>query len=291
MSPLAFRVSASICGELRMEVKVAAKGRWERFRYRWSALAVATRLYFIGLAAMGLTIALQVCHAPRVVVGWAFAIAMTGVGLGFVLESYSWLLRKIDHPLFKLIIAVLSVMAAATATGASAAYVASATGQDPANFKSTITFLAPLAFVPLLAIVLMIASMFGVLVVLLFGLGAHVSKKSDPNFVGLLMMGRILGLVGFSAGVGMILDPSMRVDTGLQAIAAHSAYFLDMQPNRDCAPTPGDHVKRISDEFIIVGRITSDGPRFNRQRCPLEASADPLPPPAPRRDHKTTQLP
>lgn len=247
---------------------------------KWADLPSVARIYVVGLFVFAFGMVLVLVHADGLIINWAITAAMICLGIGFIREGYDWTVLRKDYPIFKITSGVLAVMAAAVATGASAITLADATGQDPGNFKSSIALLAPLAFVPVLALVAMVVSFCSLPLVLFFSLGKHfAAKEKNDNFLVLLMISRLLGFIALVAGAGQLLNPSTGLDAGLKKIAAYSAYLLDMHADPICSAIPGDRIVRLNDNLVIVGRITNDGPRFVRRSCGLAPEVTALPPP------------
>lgn len=263
-----------------MQIDATKSTMLERASKRWSSFPSAARLYLVGLLIFAAGFALSFFQPKGLAVNWAFTTAMICLGAGFLREGYGWAVLRKDYPLVKLAGGVLTVMAAAVATGGAAITIADATGQDPSNFKSSIALLAPLSFVPILAIVVMLVGFFSLPIILLLSAGKHALKKQgDDGFEALLLIARILGSVALIAGAGQLLSPSTRVDDGLKWIAAYSAYMLDMHTDQNCSTVPGDRITRLNDNLVILGRITDEGPRFARVSCALAPEATVLPPP------------
>jgi hypothetical protein len=206
--------------------------------------------------------------------------AAVSTGIAFVIEGYRWLVAALEAPLAKWLTGVAGVMAAALATGAALSTLAVATGQDPSSFKTATAFLAPLSFVPILAVLIMAGGLVG-LPFLIFGSlvkhGLTPSKLKD--FDVLLSVARLIGFFTIIAFAGELASPSTRLNEGLETTARYSAFFLDMVPDRACTPTEGDRVARINDSLVIIGRLTDDGLQFVRRECAIAAQSEVLRPP------------
>lgn len=118
---------------------------------RWNGNSAVGRLYRAGLTfGIAASIAWFIDPnqlATEVTVYVTFAFLM----LGFAHEVYVWTLPQIDRPLVKLLTGGLGLTLAAVATGLSRIIVSSATGQDPANFSTTVALLVPISFLHVLA--------------------------------------------------------------------------------------------------------------------------------------------
>lgn len=250
----------------------------ERLWLWWSSLPSVVRLYLVGLLLVVISFFLAIAGmfgpTPS---GIAYA-GMFCLGAAFVRECYAWASARWDSLPVKLAGGVLAIMAAAVATAAAAGTVNDATGQDPTHFKLSVAFLAPIAFVPILALIVFVAGMIGLPFVMLFGMGksAFSDKIADRDV--LLLIARILGVIGLAAGAGWIIEPSSGFDKVLKRTASYSALMMDMHVDTDCSPAPRDRVIRVSEDVVIIGRVTEDGPRFVRIGCALAPEPLVLPP-------------
>lgn len=254
-----------------MEAKLVLSSWATRFTQWWSELLPSARLYAAGLLVFGIGLCVALLAPNSFVANWASALAMFCLGLGVIRECYTWLIRRKDHPLAKFAIALLAIMAAALSTGAGGMVLSAATGQDPSHFKTSIAFVAPLAFIPILAIMIFAVALFGFPIVLLLGWSGR--------FGGALTVARGLGLLGILIASGYLLKPESRINSAIQGVASYSAYFLDMYPAGSCSGIAGDRITRINDQLVVLGRITDAGPRFVRRSCTQTPEAVALAPP------------
>ncbi|MCW2037723.1 hypothetical protein FHR67_002608 [Xanthomonas arboricola] len=199
---------------------------------------------------------------------------------GFLREAYVWILPKLQLPLVKLLVAAGSVTAAAAATGVSRMAVNEATGQDPAAFTTTVAFLVPVSFVPVLAALIAIG---GVLVIpgtILGSLGKAMitwSKPADLDVI--LSLARVIGCLAVITSAASVLSATSFLFPTMEWLAGHSALMFDLQPNKVCGEVKEDRVIRLNDGLVIVGRVTDDGVQFVRRACPLSAEDTALRPP------------
>lgn len=243
----------------------------------WSTKDTVSQLYLSALV-MTLIAILLIRWQPedptaQLLTGVAFSL----FAIGYLWEAYIWIVPKLELPLAKLILATLGVVAAATATGVSRMIVNEATGQDPAYFGTTVALLMPMSFVPVVAamvliggIIILPATMFWML------LQSFGSRATNTDLILLFGCARAFGvlvIVGFATAV---LKPSSPLFPALGWLASFSAHAFDTHLNSACAFEQGDRVLRISDDLIILSRMTSDGPQFIRRSCPLAAENTPL---------------
>jgi len=183
-------------------------------------------------------------------------------------ECYLWFLTKKVGFILKLILGVIAIMVAALATAAGRGVVSIATGQDPQYFNLSVAFLAPIAFIPVLALVLLVlASTIGILGVLILGLVQTSSAKADLDIDPPILMARLFGIIGIIVGAAFLLDDKGWFNRSLTTVAAHSAYLMDMHPDKSCSLNRNDRFVRINDGIVIVGRRGPDAPRFARVAC------------------------
>lgn len=261
-------------------VKADLLTRRDRMQQWWMALDNVKQLYVAGMIMAGLFVATIVVSGIGLPADVLLMTAIAITAIAFLIETYRWLVAALEAPLAKWLTGVTGVMAAAMATGAASSTLAVATGQDPSAFKTATTFLAPLAFVPILAGLVMIGGVVGLPFFIIGSLVKHSLTPGKPrDFDVLLSLVRVIGLAVVASAAAQLLSPSTRLNDGLEATARYSAYFLDMVPDRACAPTEGDRVARVNDSLVIIGRLTEDGLQFVRKDCAVAAESIALRPP------------
>lgn len=254
-------------GKISMGALSARLAQW------WRQKSPPARLYTIGGLVFGAGLIILLFAPKSMIANWALSIAMFCTGLGLIREFYTWAMKTKDYPLAKLALALMTIVSAALATGAGGIVLWSATNQDPSYFRTSIALMSPFAFVPVMAIVVFLVSLFGFPFVLL--LGAAKRGPVDPH----RLMARCLGLLALLVASGYVAKTDSGFSALLRDMAAYSAYQLDMHPDSACSIVEGDRITRISDELVIIGRITDAGPRFVRQPCVLGPEAITLAPP------------
>lgn len=267
----------------------------DRFQHWWSPLDNAKQLYVAGMVLLGLSVGVGTAIDYGISASVLFMTAAVSTGIAFVIEGYRWLLAALEAPLAKWMTGVAGVMAAAIATGAASSTLAAATGQDPSTFKTAIAFLAPLSFVPILAMMVMLGGLIGMPFFVLGMFAKHGMTRGKPkDFDMLLSLARLIGFIVIVSAAAQLVSPSTRLNDGLETVARYSAYLLDMYPDRACSPIEGDRVSRINDNLIIIGRMTDDGLQFVRKECAISAESTDLrpskKPTAPTTDTRQTSV-
>ena len=261
-------------------IKADLLERHDRIQQWWMALDNVKQLYVAGMIMAGLFVAIIAIAGMGLLADVVLLTATTIAAIAFVIEGYRRLVATLEAPLAKWLTGVAGVMAAALATGAASSTLAVATGQDPSAFKTATAFLAPLSFVPILAMLIMVGGLFVLPIYMIGALAKHGLTRGKLRDLDLLLsFARVIGLIGIAAAAGQLISPPTRFNDGLEVAARYSAFFLDMVPDRACAPTEGDRVARISDSLVIIARMTDDGVQFVRKDCVIEAETNALRPP------------
>jgi hypothetical protein len=261
-------------------IKADLLERHDRIQQWWIALDNVKQLYVASMIMAGLFVATIPIAGIGLLSDVFLTTATTTAAIAFVIEGYRWLVAKLEAPLAKWLTGIAGVMAAALATGAASATLAVATGQDPSAFNTATAFLAPLSFVPILATLIIAGGLLVLIFCFIGSLAKHsLSRAKLKRFDVLLLFARGIGIVGVSSAASQVISPPMQFNDGLEATARYSAFFLDMVPDRTCAPTEGDRVARINDSLVIIARMTDDGLQFVRKDCAITAERTSLWPP------------
>ena len=260
-----------------MNTLIAQRDRMQEW---WNSLKNTEQLYIAGMIIAGLFFGAIAIAGTGLSADILLITSATTIGIAFVMESYRWLVARLEAFPAKWLTGVVTVMAAAVATGAASSTLATATGQDPSVFERTTTFLAPLSFVPILATLIAIGGTLGLPLIMISELAKHGCTLGKPkNFDVLLSLARAGGMAFVAVVAAQLLLPSTRLYEGLETTARYSAFFLDMVPDRTCAATGGDRVVRINDNLVVIGRLTDDGLQFVRRECAVAAQSEVLRPP------------
>ena len=252
----------------------------KRWILLWNEKPAVTRLYWSGVTFGAAAVIAWLIDpnslATKVTIYVSFALAT----MGLVHEIYVSTLPHIERPLVKLLTGAFGLTLAAAATGLSRIIVNSATGQDPANFSTTVALLVPISFVHVLAafiafvgLLLLAAAMIAAFVLLFIQIFV---KKKIWEFNRSFALARLLALIGLVFGCYYLVQPSSFVYQGARWLAGVSAYTFDLQPNPSCSPVFGDRVGRINDDVVVIGRETTEGLQFVRKRCEIAAEATEL---------------
>lgn len=256
--------------------------RWRARKIaQWLALPRGKRLYVAGVMGFLGSFVMLLLRMPPPTVLAAFLASGAACAVPLTGEIYAWLEKRRDTLGFKVISGVSTVMAGAVAAGVSSAYVSGATGQEPGSFKLAVALLAPLAFVPVFALVLMVVGTLSIFALLILALGADATGVAKKRIQLGWSLARLLGLATLVGIAGAVANHASELGDRLQFLGAYSAFLLDMQVNSACAPISSDRVTRINDELVIVGRQTAQGIVFVRRACPVRAQTNELPPPRP----------
>lgn len=247
---------------------------------RWAGIRPIGQVYLIAVACFLIGATIFLVHSNHDAARIGCYLSFFLFAAGFLREAYAWILPKLQLPLVKLLVAAGSVTAAAAATGVSRMAVNEATGQDPAAFATTVAFLVPISFVPVLAALIAIAGAFVIPGTILGSLGKAMITWSKPTDLDVILsLARVIGCLAVITSAASLLSATSFLFPAMEWLAGRSALTFDLQPNKACGEVKGDRVLRLNDELVIVGRVTNDGVQFVRRACPLSAEDTPLRPP------------
>ena len=245
----------------------------------WDHTTQVMQLFAVGGAAVMLSIALAVVHAPDRLVAGLMAAGTLLLSAAFLTECYLAALRLWEAPWGKLLGALLATMVASSSMAMSSVIFNAATGLDPANFSYVVAFIAPLTAGYLLTVGTMFVvagffvwfvgyTIFGFLLTLVGG--KKYAHRMDADKV-------LIRMVGVFA---LVMTNAVAVDFGgksyesaLASTARGFTYVLEMYAEDPCA-RDGERVRRISDEIVAVGRWEGQRLAFDQRACPAGASAD-----------------
>lgn len=252
----------------------------ERLKAWWTGIGPIGQVYLIAVACFLIGVAIFGPFPKHDAARVSSYLAFFLFAAGFLREAYVWLLPKLRLPLVKLLVAAGSVAAAAAATGVSRMVVNEATGQDPAAFTTTVAFLVPISFVPVLAALIATAGLIVVPGTFIGGLGRGLLTWSKPADLDVMLtLARVFGCVVVIAAAASLLSSSSFLFPTMRWLASHSALMFDLQPNKACSSANGDRVLRLNDSLVIVGHPTREGIQFVRRSCALAAEKVELLPP------------
>lgn len=244
---------------------------WGRLKDWFFTLSPAERLYLAGMADTAGTILLALVGADHVYVGLMFSFAMLFCATGVLLEAYRKVVAGLSSPLMKAALTLSTMVAAAVAAGTSAVLIGTATQQDPNHFKWALPILAPFSFIPVLGLLVTVIAGASLLPMMMF----LMSRAKSVGFSSWLGLARVLGVLGvFSGAIWLISTPT---NARLADAARYVVYWFDMHVDTTCSPVEGDRVVRLNESLVIIGRLTSDGPKFLRKPCALAEESAELP--------------
>lgn len=246
-----------------------------RVNYWWktdfSTWKPGARLYGSALAVLLLSLLASIVQVPSLVVHPLMEVAAGLFMIGFVIEAYGLLAKWASQTWAKWLMVPIAAMVVATSLGGAAHVVGEATGQDPTYFPLAVSFLAPLAIIPVLALV-------GVIGLGLLGLGMMLSymagealtlttSKGEPGWV---RIGRLVGTFCAVLFLSTMVDSSSAMGHITQKTAGWAARVLDMHKDTECGFSADDRVKRINESLVIrMYRTGEESFQFTRQSCVL----------------------
>lgn len=240
------------------------------WRGNFSALSLCARLYGCGVGFLMLSCIASVLRAPNWFVHPVITVAGVLLIAGFVGEAYAKLVKLAKKTWFKWVMVPIAAMVFAASLGGAAHVVAEATAQDPSYFPLAVSFLAPLAVVPALALVGAIAlGALSLAMIFSLFLSEKISKvpEKEPTW---LALGRVLGVISTTFALSMMVDPTSPLGRSTVVVAGWAAYVLDMHKDTECGFDDRDRVKRINDELVIRMQPNgSNAPTFTRHACVL----------------------
>ncbi len=248
----------------------AITSRARTWREEYSCLSLPIQLYGAGFAVVGLAFFAAILRAPGAVIQPLMAVAAANLMMGFVGEAYARISELVKSTWVKWAFVPIASMVVASSLGLAGHTVSEATGQDPSYFPLAVSFLAPLAVLPVLALAgataLILLSM-----ILMLPIGANTSReRMDTNQVEWLPFSRLLGVICTMAALFALSDSRSPLNSATITTARWAAYFLDMHQDTECGFERGDGLKRINDNLVIRARRDGYGaPIFTRQACTL----------------------
>lgn len=251
-----------------MMQSIATRAR--TWREHFSGLPVPIQLYGAGFAVVVMALVAAILRAPGAIIQPLMAVAAANLMMGFVGEAYARISAVVESTWVKWVLVPIASMVVAASLGLAGHTVSEATGQDPSHFPLAVSFLAPLAVLPVLALVGAAALMLLSIVVML-PIGTNASgEKKDTRQVEWLPFSRLLGVICTIAALFTLSDSRSPLNSATITTARWAAYFLDMHQDTECGFEQGDALKRINDNLVIRARRDGYGvPIFTRQACTL----------------------
>lgn len=240
-------------------------------RRAMSDLSIPERFYVAGAAALGLGIAIAMFSAgsPNQAANlmvWTCGLIWSGT---LAYEAYQLIVKFAASRLVKWMAIPVLGMGSAAALGQSAYLINEATGQDPNFFPRALAFMTPIAALPLvglLAVVLLIVSLF---VTPLFGMQQICSVDPLRSKKAWIWMPRFFALVASLILVLSAFDADSGLDATSKQWAARVVEALDMHTDPECGGSEGARVKRISDALVVRATEANGEAVFKRYSCVL----------------------
>lgn len=160
-------------------------------------------------------------------------------------------------------------MGGAAALGQSSYLINQATGQDPNLFPRALTFMTPIAALPLVGLLAVVLIFLCLLLTPLFGMFQIWSADPLRSKKAWMWMPRFLALIASLTLVLSVLDADSGFDSTATRWAAHVVEALDMHTDRECSGSESGRVKRINDTLVVRTIETDTGPIFRRHACAL----------------------
>ena len=238
----------------------------------FSAWAFVARLYGLGLGLLLLSFIASVVQAPASIVHPMMSVAAALLMAGFVGEAYGKLAKWAKQTWAKWLMVPVAAMVVAVSLGGAAHVVSEATSQDPTYFPLAVSFLAPLAIVPVLALAGVIALvLLSIGMLLSYVVGEAVSHGARSKEAGWMRIGRLMGTFCAVLALSTMIDSSSPLGRVNLSAAGWAAQVLDMHKDTECGFGEQDRVKRINDSLVIrMYRPDKDSTRFVRQFCLLK---------------------
>lgn len=237
----------------------------------FSSWKPGARLYGAGLAVLLLSFLASIVQLPTSVVEPIMALAAGLLMTGFVVEAYGLLAKWASQTWAKWLMVPLGAMVVAASLGGAAHVVGEATGQDPSYFPLAMSFLAPLAIIPVLALVGAIGlGLLGLGMMLSYMAGEALTPKTASSERGWVRVGRLMGNFCAVLALSTLIDASSPLSRMTTDAAGWAAQVLDMHKDTECGFGQHDRVKRINEGLVIRMYRTEDSTtRFVRQSCQL----------------------
>jgi hypothetical protein len=248
----------------------AISARARAWKKDYSDLPISARLYGAGLGLFLLVFVAAIVRAPGTVVQPLTTVAGIVLIVGFVVEAYVRLVSIVKATWLKWAAVPAASMVVAASLGGASHVVSEATAQDPSYFPLAVSFLAPLAVLPLLAFIATIFLGFLSLALMLsLGVGDTFTKNRTPKPTW-LPFARVLGVISTMLALIPMIDAGSPLSGSTLKVAGWAAYALDMHKDTECGFDKSDRVKRINDSLVIrMQRNVSGPPTFVRQTCEL----------------------
>lgn len=230
--------------------------------------------YLVGLALALLTVVAPLTGIDQEIaspVVWASAAILA---FGLAQEVYAKVRANADSHWFKWLMVPVAIMVAALSLGSASGVVNEATGLDPSHFPRAVSFMAPLAALPVLAIFGVIGLVIGlVAMTLTWMIQLALTKAGErPKDRGWKWFGRIGGAICAMMLITPVTEPGSAFGQKTKDLAAWMAQGLDMHKDPQCGPGELDRIVRVNDALVVRVVRGDQGLTFRREVCPLSAT-------------------
>lgn len=234
-------------------------------------LCLVDRTYLVGLVLVLLTILAPLFGMDQEVSRagvWASAAILA---FGLVQETYAKVRASADSHWFKWLMVPVAIMIAALSLGSASGVVNEATGLDPSYFPRAVSFMAPLAALPVLAVLGVVGLGVGLLAMTLAWMFQLALTKAGekPKESGWKWFGRIGGAICAMMLITPVTEPGSAFGQKTKDLAAWMAQGLDMHKDIECGPDEWDRILRVNDTLVIRAVRAEQGLTFHREVCPL----------------------
>ena len=250
-----------------MSVITMQIGQWAERIGGWTPVV---RAYAAGLTLMVVNVVALAFGAVSWLEQGILVSAMALLTVGLVQEAYAKITSWARHVWVRWAMVPVGAMVVAISLGGASFVVSEATAQDPEYFPRAVHFMAPLAFVPLLALIGVVVLVIALLMMLLtYTLELTLAERGQATEHGWVRLGRLMGTLVAVGILASMIDSSSALGKATQTIAGWAARTLDTHKDLTCGPGKDDRIKRINDELVIRFRTEGGVARFTRERCPL----------------------
>lgn len=237
----------------------------------FNALGQIEKTYVVGMALCLVGILGSMVGAKDPFVPSIFLLAGLLLCGALACEAYAFVVRQLASTLFKWLMVPAAVMVSAYSLGSAANILNSATGQDPGLFPRATAFMAPIAAIPALALLLSLLVGIALLgMILAWGTLLSWNNNNRPSKE-LILLGRIGGAFATLCLISHLTVEESRFERFVEEAAGWIAQGMDMHVDRTCASGDWDRVLRINEDLVLVASRIDDGLVFRRATCALSA--------------------
>jgi hypothetical protein len=239
----------------------------------FKSMSQVEKAYAFGMVLCAIGILMLVVRVNQAIAGplfWGAGLFLFGA---LAREAYVIVVGHLESVWAKWLLVPVAVMVSAYSLGSAANIVNAASGQDPGLFPRTTAFMAPVAAIPALA--LLVSVLAGIALTMMFFAWASQLSSKDKTKAGRawVWLGRIGGAFATISLVSPVIVEESGFGQSVEKVAGWMAQGLDMHSDQACAAGEWDRVLRVNDELVVVARRTEAGLRFRRELCSLRAES------------------